>query len=299
MDSRNRFLAYVKKRLRIKSLKATRNRYKRKLYKRIFHKKYTADDLIAIMCRMGMQRGSNVFIHSSWDEFYNYVGTPEELIHKILHTIGSEGTLIMPAYPFLRKEDSIFDLKRTPTAAGLLPEIFRTMEGVKRSINRQHSVCAIGPQSDYLLCDHINSETCWDEHSPYYKLKDVHALVFNLGLGMYHVGTIMHCVESILWKRSDYFSQFFGKKVKYEYRDFEGNVNTDTYYTSPDGFVKKYTERGHRKFQKKYFDSRCSMRFRLSNLTINVYDAFYVINRMIELGESGITYLIKPKPYKR
>lgn len=299
LDSRNKFIAYIKNKLKIKSLKAARNRYKRKICRYIYNQKYTADDLISIMCRMGMTKGSNVLIHSSWDEFYNYLGTPEEFICKILNVIGTEGTLIMPAYPFLRKKDSVFDLRRTPTAAGLLPEVFRTMEGVKRSVNRQHSVCAIGAQSDYLLNDHINSETCWDEHSPYYKLKNVHALVFNLGLGMYHVGTIMHCVESVLWKHNDYFSQFFGKRVEYKYRDFDGKIHTDIFYTSPDDFVKKYTRRGHVRFQKKYFSKDCSMRCRLSNLTINRYDASYVINRMIELGNLGVTYFTEPKSHKR
>lgn len=52
---------------------------------------------------MGMKNGSNIFIHSTWDEMYNYNGSEENLIDAILEVIGPEGTLIMPACPYYVK----------------------------------------------------------------------------------------------------------------------------------------------------------------------------------------------------
>lgn len=52
---------------------------------------------------MGMKEGSNVFIHSKWDEMYNYLGNESEFIDAIIKVIGEKGTLIMPAFPLVRK----------------------------------------------------------------------------------------------------------------------------------------------------------------------------------------------------
>ena len=50
-----------------------------------------------------MVKGSTVCIHAAMKEFYNYQGTTEELIHKVMDVITSEGTLMMPAYPSAEK----------------------------------------------------------------------------------------------------------------------------------------------------------------------------------------------------
>ncbi len=125
--------------------------FRKNLHKRIgklwYHRKYTADDIIAVMCQLGMKTGSIICIHASMKEFYNYQGTAEELIKKIQNVITTEGTLIMPSYPDPRyqKEPSyIFNPKADPTFAGHLAEVFRKSPNVVRSINVQHSVCAWG-----------------------------------------------------------------------------------------------------------------------------------------------------------
>ena len=103
--------------------------FRKNLHKRIgklwYHRKYTADDIIAVMCQLGMKTGSIICIHASMKEFYNYQGTAEELIKKIQNIITTEGTLIMPSYPNPRyqKEPSyIFNPKTDPTFAGHLAE---------------------------------------------------------------------------------------------------------------------------------------------------------------------------------
>lgn len=290
------FKKKLKKVLKVKSLGQFSLRIKRKVYSKIYRKKYSTTDLLDLMLSMGLKKGSNILIHSSWNEFYNYIDTPSDFIDGILNIIGADGTLIMPAYPFFRKKDQVFDLKRTPTASGLLSETFRTYEGVLRSVNIQHSVCALGPQSKFLLEEHVKSATCWDKYSPYYKLKDINALVFNIGLGKYHIGTVMHCVESILKDEIPYFSQFFGKIWKYQYRDYDSCVYDVEFVTTPDDLDKRFKKSNHIKFQKKYLDQSKFIRKRISNLTVSVCDAKYVIDRTIELGKRGISYFSNPKP---
>lgn len=263
-----------------------------------YRKKYGTRELIDVMKSMGLKEGANIFLHSSWSEFYNYTGTINEFIDAILDVIGQEGTLIMPAYPLLRKESSIFDVRSTPTAAGLIAEAFRHYPGVKRSLNGQHSVCALGPMSDFLLNEHHLSETCWDEKSPYFRLAQIGAIVFSLGLGRYFVGTMLHCAESVLRKEDPYFAAFFTQEKTFKYRDYDGNILMHTCYVKSPDFQRSWSIFSHHKIIRMYFSKAKYMRKRLSNLNINVYDANYFINRIIEIGRQGKTVYTKPN-YKK
>ena len=62
----------------IKDISLWRKNLKKKVGKLIYHKKYSAKDLVRLMQSVGMKEGSVVCIHSSMKEFYNYCGTAEE-----------------------------------------------------------------------------------------------------------------------------------------------------------------------------------------------------------------------------
>lgn len=279
-------------------LRTIQYHYRLKYGPLIYKKKYTTEDLIKVMKDMGMTRGSNVFIHSKWDEMYNYQGDENEFINAILKIIGKEGTLIMPAFP-LKRKNKLFNVRKTVTSAGLLAEAFRKYPGVKRSENIQHSVCAYGPQADFLLADHNKGDNPWDENSPYYKLSAINTLVFSIGLRQYYIGTMVHCVEGILMKENDYYRSFFEKeKTNHEYIDATGDLKS--YYS----YDLNYDDRrrvskhfGARIMTNKYFDKSYYVFRRLSNIKISMYKASYVIPRMIELGRKGVD--IYKKPSKR
>ncbi len=78
--------------------------FKLKMESRIYRKPYATEEIIEIMKSMGLKKGANIFIHSSFDKFFNYTGTISEFIDAILTEIGSEGTLAMPAFPLGRKK---------------------------------------------------------------------------------------------------------------------------------------------------------------------------------------------------
>ena len=145
---------FVKRMTGIKDISAFRKDVKKVVGSIIYHKKYNADDVVRVMHDMGMKKGSVVCIHAAMKEFYNYRGTAQELIEKILNVITPEGTLLMPAYPkpaCMFDDSFVFDINNTPTSAGFLAETFRKCPGVLRSINVQHSVCAWGKHSEWLI----------------------------------------------------------------------------------------------------------------------------------------------------
>jgi aminoglycoside 3-N-acetyltransferase len=199
----------------------------------------------------------------------------------------------MPAYPYLRTKDSVFDINRTPTAAGLIPEVFRNYSGVKRSVNI-HSVCALGKHADFLTRDHIHSVTCWDKQSPYYRLSELNGIVFGIGLGKAYVGTILHCVDSLLKEEIPYFAQFFTRTQKIKVKLPDGSEYAQQFLSASKEFKFFFTDSHHRKIVDSHFDRSKFSRNRFSNLNINVYDVNYMINRGIELGRKGIVVYIKP-----
>lgn len=263
--------------------------------KLIYHKKYDAHDVVEVMKTMGMKRGSVVCIHSSMKEFYNYRGTPTELIEAIMSEITSEGTLMMPAFPNQIKASQpnfIFNTKEEPTPGGLLAETFRTMPGVVRSFNVRHSVCAWGKHAQWLIEEHHKGENCWDKNSPWFRMTELDALVFCLGLPNYYIGTFDHCVEGLLFKEHPYWGQFFYEKKTYRYYASDGKVNS---YTELVGDIEK---RSREKRLYKHFTSDIYKKEKLSNLLIKMFVAKPCLQIMLALGRQGITMYYVPSPHK-
>lgn len=261
---------------------------------RIFHhKKYGAQDIVNQMALLGLKEGSIVCIHASMKEFYNYEGTPEELISRILEIIGPEGTLMMPAFPrkdLIRKPGYVFDVEKDPTGAGLLAETFRNYPGVVRSINVQHSVCAIGKYAAELTRGHENTRDCWDKNSPWYRLCRLNGLVFNLGMPSWYIGTFEHCVESLLRDEHPYYAQFFTRHQEWNYYAKDGSVKT--YSNDMPANERRTRERKVRR----YFSPDEYRKARISNLKISVYEAGPCLDRMLMLGRKGITIYYVPDP---
>lgn len=305
--ARQQIINIIKKTLGISDWSLFTKNLRKNIGKVIYKKKYSAKDLLQVMIKMGMQPGDVVYIHSSMKEFYNYQGTAEELIHVILDYLGSEGTLVMPAYPpdffsissscltekYRGLQDEVkFDVKSTPTGAGYLAEVFRKMPGVKRSINLQHSACAIGKYADYLLSEHHLSKTCWDEKSPYYKLTLLNAKVFSFGLP-YFISTVIHCTDSLLFGKYEFFDYFFSRSITYNYRDENGNIGVHSMLTQD-----SMKRRNKKKMIRKYFAKDQFKKAKLSNLRIELVYAKYTHDRFMELAQKGIVMYSLPDPRK-
>ena len=279
----------------IKDFSLLKKKTHKEIGKLVYHKNYTANDIVRVMQRLGMKKGSVVCIHASMMEFYNYKGTAEELITAVMKVLTQEGTLLMPAFPdpLLQKDANyIFDKATAPTKAGYLAETFRTFPGVVRSINVQHSVCAWGQYAEWLTKDHHKSTNCWDELSPWYRMTKFNALVFSIGLPKFYIGTFVHCVEAILYKEHPYWAQFFTEEKTYRYLTSSGEVKE---YTCLEGNLERRSREG--RIIKK-FPTDCYQHTRLSNLSIKVFHSAPCLQKMLELGRRGVTIYYVPSPSK-
>jgi aminoglycoside 3-N-acetyltransferase len=253
--------------------------------------RYGEAELLAALERVGVQPGQTLFVHSAWDEFYNFNGTPLDLVRMLQRHLGAMGTLAMPAYPLRIRPDDVFDVRGTPTGGGLVPELFRRMPGARRSINLIHSVAALGPDADLLVRDHHRSETPWDEYSPFARLAEVNAVVVCLGLPRsFGFATAQHCPESLLFHEIPYFRRVFGEPITYRYRDESGGEGTHAIRPRTGHFSIARVRR--------HIDPAQVRVTHVSNLRVQAISARYLIQRLVALARRGITAYYWPWPHR-
>lgn len=266
-------------------------RYVQQKYPRMYPR-YGAAELAQALAEVNLPKGGTVFVHSAWDEFYNFNGRPIDLIKVLKDHMGPTGTIAMPAFSLRFDPASIFDVRRTPTGAGFVAETFRRMKDVERSIHYFHSVAALGPHATYLLQDQLKSQTSWDKHSPFPRLAELDATILCLGLPKsFGLGTVMHCPESLLLEEIPYFKRVFGPPLEYRYRDWTGKEGVHT--------VLPRIGRWRPNRVLRHIDPTQIRLTSVSNLRVQAIDARYLMNRMIELARRGIVNYYWPWPSKR
>lgn len=264
-----------------------------KIQQLFYRKTYTADDIIDCIKKAGVTPGKPIIIHSAMGAFYNYKGTANELIDKLIEFVGPQGTLCMPAYPFDKyNTNMVFDVRTSRSAAGYLTEVFRQYPNVKRSLNQLHSVCALGHDADYLTGEHHLSNICFDEHSPYQKIAELGGFTINLGMPKWYVGTAEHICEAKLYGKLPFFSEKFKIVKEFTYLDSNGETYRHRMHASTD---LRYIRKKNTRIVDNYFDKNKYKRIRLSNIWITVYDVKYLSERLTELAKNGITIYANPK----
>lgn len=155
--------------------------------------------MAADLRELGVRVGGVLLVHGSLKALGHVNGGPETVIRGLLEALGPEGTLLLPAlsYEHVTPEAPCFDVRRTPSNVGALPEHFRQRPGVRRSVHPTHSVCGVGPLTAALLDDHLRDETPCGPHSPFHRLPHYAGQILMLGCGL-RPNTSMHAIEEIV-----------------------------------------------------------------------------------------------------
>jgi aminoglycoside 3-N-acetyltransferase len=154
---------------------------------------------------LGIHQGATVFVHSSVDAM-NPDFPPHRVIAHLMDAVGPEGTLLFPCTHLAEGAESfyagggIFDVTRSATTSGLLPELARRRKDAFRSVHPTHSVVAIGKHARMMIESHGNSVRPFGEHSPYFMLIHFDSLVIGLGVDTGAM-TFVHCVEDLMAER--------------------------------------------------------------------------------------------------
>ncbi len=127
------------------------------------------NDLIDGFRRIGLASGMNVVVHSSLRSFGYIQGGAGAVIEALMQVLTAEGTLLMPAFNHGKIVepgwDGYYDPLETPTVNGIIPETFRTIPGVARSLNPTHPLAAWGRRAVEFTRHHHRTLTM-GAHSP-------------------------------------------------------------------------------------------------------------------------------------
>jgi aminoglycoside 3-N-acetyltransferase len=261
--------------------------HKLRLAKRIYRRPVAIADLRRHLIDLGVTPGRTLWVQSSWNEFYNVPLRPSEMIELLLDLLGVEGTLAMPAFPIDQNPDKVFLVDRAPVYTGLLCEVFRRLPEVRRSIHLGASVCAIGPQADFLVRDHHLTRLPWGPNSPFCRLAELDARMLGLGAGFEYM-TPLHAAECLLYEEVPYFRGVFDGTVKYRWKRASGATGEHEFLRRI-GDIRPLRLRRH-------FGPDICVEARISNLRMLAANARPFIERAVALGRQGITMYIEPVP---
>lgn len=170
---------------------------------------------------LGIRSGDVLLVHASMRSLGKLDGGAETFIDALLHTLGAQGTLLLPAlsYETVTPDNPYFDVCHTPSCVGALTEYFRMRAGTKRSINPTHSVCAVGALMDKLLDGHEHDITPCGENSPFHKLPRYNGRILFVGCGL-SPNTSIHAIEELVVP-----PYLYDEYVEYEITDSKNRVS--------------------------------------------------------------------------
>lgn len=159
------------------------------------------EDIVAGLRAIGLPSGSVALVHSSLRSFGTVVGGAATVVQALVEAVGPDGTAMVPTLTGSEalgpNNPPVFDVRRTPSWTGRIPETFRVRPDARRSLHPTHSVAAIGCLADFMLHDHELSATPCGADTPYGRLASCEkGFVVFLGVGL-QSNTMMHHAEEM------------------------------------------------------------------------------------------------------
>lgn len=178
--------------------------------------------LVRQLLELGVEPGGVVLVHTSFRAVRPVEGGPEGLISALLGALGSEGTLVMPAWS--GDDDEPFDpaVSDSDSDLGIVPQIFWRLPGAIRS-DHPHAFAAMGPQSSRILRDPLPLPPHVPE-SPVGRVHEADGQVLLLGVN-HDANTTIHLAEllaSVPYRKRKYCTVLDGgrpRRVEYGEND--------------------------------------------------------------------------------
>ena len=144
--------------------------------------------------RLGLRAGDKVIVHTSLGSLGMFEGGSQGICESLMSCVTDSGTLMMPAlvkYP-ADGEDYIYIPEKTPVNVGTVPETFRRLPGVVRSLDPTHSFCVWGKDKHKYISEHHKVPTMHNNNPPGLLEQDGGSCLL---IGCYSKATFMHVVE--------------------------------------------------------------------------------------------------------
>jgi aminoglycoside 3-N-acetyltransferase len=167
---------------------------------------YDSEELERTLHKLGVCHGDTVLVHSSFNPYTGFQGSPEELIDVFLKSIGPDGNLLMVSLPYSTSSISyleklnLFDVRKTPSRMGMISELFRRRPGVLRSLHPTPPMLAYGPKAEWIVAGHEDCLYPCGPGSPFEKLALLNGKILFFYVGFVYL-TFFHYLEHQVHKR--------------------------------------------------------------------------------------------------
>jgi aminoglycoside 3-N-acetyltransferase len=135
-----------------------------------------------------IKQDDTVFLRITYSIANTFEGGAIELVRFLKNYFGLNGNIVLSSYTFDKSplmylsENPLFDVNKSRGKLSFFNEIFRTSEGVLRSIHPTHSVCAFGVNADFIVKDHHTHQFCYHDKSPFARLYELSAKEVFIGV---------------------------------------------------------------------------------------------------------------------
>lgn len=209
---------------------------------------------------LNVKRNDILLMHASFRALGRISYTAVNLLRAFVEYL-NQGTLILPAltYENVTENNPCFDVRKTRSCIGYLPEVFRTHFEVVRSLHPTHSVCAVGKDAELLTARHHLDHTPCGENAPFSLLPAHNGKILMLGCGL-RPNTSMHAIEELF--EPEYL---FGKKLNYTIIGHQGRCYEQEYVTHNfTGWEQRYdrisdTDQDNWIMKSKIFEAECHL----------------------------------------
>ncbi len=157
---------------------------------------------------IGVDAGDALLVHSSYKSFGGVEGGPQTVIDALLHVLGIEGTLIMPAFNFDFCKGEPWDVRHTPSHMGIITELVRQDPRSLRVFHPIYSFSIIGKQAEFLTKERYKSS--YERYSVFGKLRQLDGKIMVIGLRYNDSMTFFHHVEELEGVDYRYLKAFTG-----------------------------------------------------------------------------------------
>ncbi len=159
---------------------------------------HDANDLLDAL---RVPRGGVIYVQASADWIQRAGFAVNEVLAALTARSGDAGTLVMPTYPFhVTHREYLsgrprFDVRTTPSAIGLLPEMFRRTRGAVRSLDPDFCVTAVGRHAAAIAGREPADRDPFAADSSYQRMLDRGATLVGLGVSL-NTSSFIHVVDS-------------------------------------------------------------------------------------------------------
>jgi aminoglycoside N3'-acetyltransferase len=162
----------------------------------------TSNVLTETLSKLSVPQDRVLYVHSSMNWLTRAGISLREAVDALIDwTQAAGGTLVFPAFPFRGSHEAYlrskptFDVRRTPARVGLLNETVRRRPGVKRSLDPDLSVIALGPQADAVIGTRLTGKDPTGPDSPFQRIIELGGALAGLGVSLNYMNMI-HVLDS-------------------------------------------------------------------------------------------------------